>query len=301
MRSLDADEAGAIRDKALAPVREGAPARGVRLNPLSGDRKWTTAASLVMTAAIGYGLWSGGYVEQTWNDLSARGAKFAVEAGFGLQRLTVEGQRRTTDAEIVKALEMDSEMSLFGYDTNAARARLEKLSWIKQAQVMLLMPSTVHVVLQEREPYAVWQISGKTHLIDDTGAVVAPADRGEYMNLPFVVGEGAERHARTFMTAVSEYPAIAKQSYAAIRVADRRWTLKLVSGAEVMLPEGDPSRALAKLNELERDHAVLTKPLARIDLRLPDRITVRPVFKPAAGATPAKGSAPLPRGPSRDT
>lgn len=243
----------------------------------------------------------GGYVEQTWNDVTARGAQFVVDAGFGLQRLTVEGQRRTTDADIVKALEMDSEMSLFGYDTNAARGRLEKLPWIKQAQVMLLLPSTVHVVLQEREPYAVWQIGGKTHLIDDTGAVVAPADRGEYMNLPFVVGEGAERHARGFMTVVSEYPAIAKQSYAAIRVADRRWTLKLVSGAEVMLPEGDPSRALAALNDLERDHSVLTKPLARIDLRLPDRITVRPVFKPAAGATPAKGSAPLARGPSRDT
>jgi cell division protein FtsQ len=286
----------AAEDAARAPVRP------VRLKPLSGDRMWTTAASLLLTAAVGYGLWTGGYVEKTYADLSTRAARLTVEAGFGLQRLTVEGQRRTADADIVKALEMDSELSLFGYDTSAARERLEKLPWVKQAQVMRLLPSTVHVALVEREPYAVWQFEGKTHLIDDTGAVVQEADRREHLNLPFVVGKGAERLARAFMTQVAEHPSIARQSYAAVRVAERRWTLKLVSGADVLLPEGDEAEALKALAELDREHGVLTKPYKRIDFRLDDRITIRPTVKPSEDAlvvkTPNKSA---PGGPSRDT
>jgi cell division protein FtsQ len=63
--------------------------------------------------------------------------------------------------------------------------------------------------------------------------------------------------------------------HASILVADRRWTLRLVNGIDVRLPETDTDAALHRLVDLDRDKKLLTRDVAMIDLRLPDRVTVR--------------------------
>ena len=52
------------------------------------------------------------------------------------------------------------------------------------------------------------------------------------------------------------------------------------NGADVMLPEGAEIQALAKLAELQASHSLLDRPLAVVDLRLPDRLVVRPPLSP---------------------
>ena len=51
--------------------------------------------------------------------------------------------------------------------------------------------------------------------------------------------------------------------------------LRLANGAEVLLPEGAEPQALARLAELQAQHALLDRPLATIDMRLPDRLVIR--------------------------
>jgi cell division protein FtsQ len=50
----------------------------------------------------------------------------------------------------------------------------------------------------------------------------------------------------------------------------------MTSGIDVMLPDGHAAVALDRLLRLQREHAVLDRPLAAIDLRLPDRLVLRP-------------------------
>ena len=45
---------------------------------------------------------------------------------------------------------------------------------------------------------------------------------------------------------------------------------------DVMLPEGHEVVALDRLLQLQQQHAVLDRPLASIDLRLPDRLVFHP-------------------------
>jgi cell division septal protein FtsQ len=42
---------------------------------------------------------------------------------------------------------------------------------------MRLLPSTLQVVIEEREPFAIWQSQQKTYVVDAEGAVLAPALR----------------------------------------------------------------------------------------------------------------------------
>ena len=63
---------------------------------------------------------------------------------------------------------------------------------------------------------------------------------------------------------------------AAVRVGERRWNLQLNNGADVMLPEGHEVAALDRLVQLQQDHALLDRPLVAVDMRLPDRLVLRP-------------------------
>ena len=58
-------------------------------------------------------------------------------------------------------------------------------------------------------------------------------------------------------------------------VAERRWNLHLKDGIEVLLPEIAPEQALQMLVDLDRDKKLLSRDIVAVDLRLPDRVTVR--------------------------
>ncbi|MGI9384968.1 MAG: cell division protein FtsQ/DivIB [Methyloligellaceae bacterium] len=239
------------------------------------ERPWQAASGLFICATLFYGLAVGGYVDRTMALVFDGTSTAAAKAGFTVQRLTIEGQRRASDRELVRALGVGPGVSILSYDTGAAQKRLEQLPWVRHAKIMRLLPSTLHVVIDEREPFAVWQIKGQMRLIDSDGAVVSPLAGSEYARLPLVVGEGAGKHAADLMQALAHYARLKTSLRAAVRVADRRWNLKLRSGMEIRLPEQDVAMALEKLAALEDSHRVLASAVVSIDLRLADRVTLR--------------------------
>jgi cell division protein FtsQ len=114
-------------------------------------------------------------------------------------------------------------------------------------------------------------------LIDHDGKLVTDSDVATFSNqLPLVVGDGANTAAGALLDALAAQPALLARVVAAVRVGDRRWNLHLRSGTDVMLPEGAEVQALAKLAELQTSDALLDRPLERVDMRLPDRLVLRP-------------------------
>ena len=78
------------------------------------------------------------------------------------------------------------------------------------------------------------------------------------------------------LDALTDRPALADKVMAAVRVGQRRWNLHMKNGTDVMLPEGHETVAMDRLMALEQDHSLLERPLAAIDMRLPDRLVLRP-------------------------
>jgi cell division protein FtsQ len=71
----------------------------------------------------------------------------------------------------------------------------------------------------------------------------------------------------------------------------------LKNGIDVRLPETDTVAALDTLIKLDQDKKLLTRDLAAIDLRLPDRITVQLSDEAAAARAEAlKGKSPKKKG-----
>jgi len=138
------------------------------------------------------------------------------------------------------------------------------------------LPGTIRVRISERQPYAIWQYEGVLRLIDRTGTEILRHDVSAYDGLPLIVGQGAPQHAAMLMDVLRQEPALWSRVRAIIRVGDRRWDLQFANGIEVMLPELDVEQAWLLLAELEATHAILSRDIALLDMRLPDRLVVRP-------------------------
>ena len=167
---------------------------------------------------------------------------------------------------------------------------------MQHATVERHLPGTIVVQLTERRPFAVWQSNGKFVLIDRAGQVVAEQDpvkdAAAFTVLPLVVGAGAPESAAALLDQLAAQPGLKSRVAAAVRVGERRWNLRLNNGADVLLPEGQEAAAMAKLMELHGTQALLDRPLQTLDLRLPDRLVVRPQPEPHG---------PVPSGPRRPT
>jgi cell division protein FtsQ len=232
-------------------------------------------AGLFLLSGVGYGVFVGGQYGRLCDGINQGIEALAVAAGFGVKQVIVQGQSHTTDAEITAALQAGPNTLMLGFDTDAAKARLEAVPWIRHAQVMRFLPSTLQVLVEEREPFAVWQSSGKTYVVDAEGTVLAPAVREAYAALPLVVGDGAEKNAAQLFDALEPYAELKRQLVAGVRVGNRRWTLKLATGAEIMLPDDNIADALATFAGVDHDRGLVGNNVAAVDLRLADRVTMR--------------------------
>jgi cell division protein FtsQ len=62
---------------------------------------------------------------------------------------------------------------------------------------------------------------------------------------------------------------------AGVLVGQRRWNLRLRSGADIKLPEDNPQAAVAELLTLQRQSRILEKDALALDFRVPGRVFAR--------------------------
>jgi cell division protein FtsQ len=190
--------------------------------------------------------------------------------------IKVEGRANTPEPLLRAAIGVSVGDPILGFSIEGARARIETLAWVEHVAVERRLPGTIVIDLTERRPFAIWQNAGRFQLVDRNGAVVSNEDVSAFPELPLVVGLDAPAHAAAMLDQLSAAPAIKSRVVALVRVGERRWNLQLKSGMTIMLPEGHEAAALTRLGELQTDQALLDRPLVSIDMRLPDRLAVRP-------------------------
>ncbi len=245
-----------------------------RLKRLLRPAAWIGVAALLVLLLIGVlrSAAPGG----TLATLRERVGSATAFAGLRVRDVVIEGRANTPEPLLRAALGVNKGDPMLGFSLERARERIETLSWIEHATVERRLPDTIVVNIQERRPFAIWQNDGKFVLIDRTGQIVANQDVAGFRGLPLVVGAGAPPSAATLIDALTARPALQQRVVAVVRVGERRWNLRLNNGADVMLPEGHEIAALDRLMQLQQDHDLLDRPLVAIDMRLPDRLVLRP-------------------------
>jgi cell division protein FtsQ len=255
------------------------------------------AAFVLVLASAGYGAVRGDHIPALSAGFHDARDAVANAVGFRITSIALAGQRRLTREAILEIAGVTGRTSLLFLDATEARTRLKANPWIADATVLKLYPGRLHIAVTERDAFALWQRDGKVEVIADDGAVVEPYPGAPFANLPLVVGAGAAVRAKGFLALLQGYPAIRGQLRAAVLVAERRWNVMLKNGIDIRLPEADPAAALDTLVKLDRDNKILSRDLAAIDLRLPDRVTVQLSDEAAAARLEAlKAKSPKKKG-----
>jgi cell division protein FtsQ len=147
-----------------------------------------------------------------------------------------------------------------------------------------VLPDTVVLRVVERRALALWQRKGKFSLIDAQGMVIPERRVGRFSRLPVVVGKDAPAHTVELLETLKTQPQLMTRVKAAVWIGGRRWNVRLDNGIDVRLPEDNAVDAWARVAEYQRLHKVLARDVRVLDLRLPDRLIVRP----AKSAPPAE-------------
>jgi cell division protein FtsQ len=234
-----------------------------------------TGAIMLFGATLGYGAVAGQHVPTVVDWLKDTRDIAANSLGFRIAAISLTGEKEVGREAILTTAGATGRASLLFLDADAARARLMANPWIADAAVLKLYPDRLQITITERLAFALWQKDGHVSVIAADGTVLEPFVEDRYLGLPLVVGAGAERQAKEFLAVIDSYPDIRSVLQASILVADRRWNLHLKNGIDVRLPETQLEDALDRLLALDRDKKLLSRDITTVDLRLPDRVTVR--------------------------
>jgi cell division protein FtsQ len=256
-----------------------------------------TGAVLFIGAAIAGAAWLGSSLFDAREAFARSADGAAAHVGFGIGEIDIAAMPSGPAITPARAAEVralvvpEGRSSLLSLDPDDVKARIEGLDWVAAARVRRLWPSTLKIEVERRQEYALWEEQGQVSVIDVNGERLLAERAADHPDLPRVVGPGAGPAAEPLLIALESLPELRTRLVELVRIGDRRWNLELESGAIVALPEEGAPEALARLEALQAEHALLDRPLAQLDMRAPGRLAVRVHPALAGGPRPLLGGA----------
>ncbi|GMR23296.1 MAG: hypothetical protein BMS9Abin37_1713 [Acidobacteriota bacterium] len=74
---------------------------------------------------------------------------------LAVHRVLVEGNEQLSDGEILELLEFSEHANILMLDLEEVRARLLRSAWVAEVEVERVLPSTLKLVIRERQPVAI--------------------------------------------------------------------------------------------------------------------------------------------------
>ena len=198
-----------------------------------------------------------------------------ADAGMTVQRIRTEGHAQASAEAIHSAVGVELGAPIFAVDLSAVLDRVQAIDWVESVTVERHLPSTLRVSIVERTPVALWQRNRRLVMVDRAGVEVGAEPVAEFAHLPIIVGDGALLQMPPLLDAMAADPMLSRRVQAAIWIGGRRWTLHFDNGLEAKLPEAEVEAAWARLVREIDHHHLFEQPVAIVDLRLPDRTTLR--------------------------
>ena len=234
------------------------------------------AACLVVALVLAAVLATGGRGESIARWVREANDTRLASLGFRLDTVHLQGTTAAAQGDILRAAAVPLGAPILTLDLPAIRARVERVGWVEHARVIRLLPDTLVIAVEQRPLIAVWEHAGKTVLVVSNGAVMPKIDPAQFGGLPLIVGDGANTAAASILKLAIPRHRLLRRLDALVRVDARRWDLRLKDGGLIMLPATGEDDALKRFDQLDSRARILELGFARIDLRDPEMVVVRP-------------------------
>jgi cell division protein FtsQ len=208
-----------------------------------------------------------------------------------VEKITVRGNERLSKGEVIAVLGGLRGQNIVFADLDLWRKRLLASPWVRDAALHRSLPSTIEVVVSERQPIGIGRISSEMYLVDERGVIIDQyGPQYADLDLPIIDGlsasgpgggsmtdEGRADLAARVIAAVKSKPAIARR-LSQVDVSDLHNASVILSGdpAIVQLGEDQFLQRLQSYLDLAPTLRERVADIDYVDLRFDDRIYVRP-------------------------
>jgi cell division protein FtsQ len=260
--------------------------RRAHVKPSRRKRGWRSRVRPVLvwatlTAALIYGVY--------------RTSAIAAHAHvLQVEKIIVRGNERLSKGEVMAVLNGLRGENLVWTDLDLWRARLKASPWVRDAALRRSLPSTVEVVVSERQPIGIARINADMYLVDERGVIIdLYGPQYADLDLPIIDGlsaapgdtgaltdEGRAELAARVIAAVKSKPSVARR-LSQVDVSDPHNASVILTGDAALLQLGE-DQFLTRLQSYLDLAPTLRQRVADIDyvdLRFDDRIYVRPAGK----------------------
>jgi cell division protein FtsQ len=266
--------------------------RRAHVKPSRTKRRWPArlkplfrSASIVLFVA--YGLY-----------VSATGVAHATV--LRINRVIVRGNERLSQGDVLAVLSGLRGESIVWTDLEQWRERLLASPWVREAALRRSLPSTVEVVIWERQPIGIGRVRNDMYLIDERGEII-----DEYgpqyadLDVPIIDGLATRVGSDETVTTDSARADLAARVAAALKanpevgqrlsqidVRDLHNAQVILSGDAAVISLGEDQFLERLENYLELAPTLRERmdEIDHIDVRFENRIYVRPVKKTKNGA-----------------
>lgn len=195
---------------------------------------------------------------------------------FMVSMMELTGASQNVGDDIREIVPVDFPVSSFDLDLDAMQDAIEGLDAVRQASVRVRSGGVLEVQVSERDPAVLWFTDAGIEALDATGHRVKPIQPGEDIPaLKQIAGAGADQNVKEALALFAAAGPVADRVRGLVRVGERRWDVVLDKGARIQLPEDQPVGVLERIIALHQARDLLDRDIARVDMRLIQRPTLR--------------------------
>lgn len=138
--------------------------RRTHVKPSRTKRRWSTRVRpLIRYVSIALFVAYGVY----------RGSAAVAQANvLRIDRIVMRGNERLSQGEVLAILSGLRGESLLWTDLNHWRERLLSSPWVREAALRRSLPSTVEIVIWERQPIGIGRLGNDMYLVDEQGGII---------------------------------------------------------------------------------------------------------------------------------
>ena len=262
--------------------------RRAQVKPTRRKASWLSRVAAVVRVVTGIAFFVGGGYLLTQQVADARSLR--------VDRITVRGTVHLRDGEVLAVLDGLKGQHVLRVSLEWWRRRLLESPWVEQAALRRVLPSTIEVVIRERQPMAIGRVNGELYLVDASGHIIdeyGPAYA--QLDLPIVDGIGSAPAAgeplvddrRAALT--GRLIASLRRSEALYRrvsqidVSNDRDAVVMLDGDRALLHLGDDQFVERLQSYIDLGPALHEQvpEIDYVDLRFENRVYVRPAGSPA--------------------
>ncbi len=208
------------------------------------------------------------------NQFMAKIFESSTKQGLVIEEIYVSGMKNVTEEEILQKVNMRKGQPILAINLPQSVSEILKLDWVENVTIKRKIPNLIFIDIEEKEPIAIWQNSGKLFLVDKKGSLIKEQKMQNFANLPILIGENAHFLAHDLLESLSANSKIKDEIASIIRVGERRWNVRFRNGTEVKLPETDIMSAWTHVVELYVSGGLLHSNIKSMDLRVKDKIYI---------------------------